>query len=107
MQNSNEREYVRSLGFKRALLYVGKRWGANVVMSLDVVWQPNGKPVLLGSAAVLDPLVASELDFPPPVVLTTRLQDSTSLDAFLKDLLLLWDKTVAEHTASRNDPTAL
>lgn len=102
MQNDNEREYVRGLGLKRALTYIGHQWGANVTVSIDLVWQPNGRPVLLGSAAVLDPLVASELDFPPPVILTSRLLDSTSLDAFVKDLLLLWDKTVREHTASKN-----
>lgn len=93
----HEREYVRGLSFGRRMEYYQKRWGAQPSMSLDLIQQPNGRWVLVGSAAVLQPLIAAELNYPPPVILTTRLLPTTNVDRFVADLLECWEKALIDH----------
>lgn len=92
-----ERVYVHTLTFERALDYIGHRWGVKLTVSLDVVRQPNGKAVLVAAVGLLDALHRSELNDPPTVVLTTRLKRDTSVDRFLREALIVWDKSVLDH----------
>lgn len=101
--NEDERRYFLTLSYHRQLEYLRDSWGASVTVCVDSIREPRGRTVLVGSAGVLDALVASELNFPPPVVLTTRLQPTTSVDKFIGDLLALWAKTVKEHLSASAD----
>lgn len=93
----HERDYVRSLSFGRKMQYFRDRWGACPSMSIDLVQQPDNRWVVVGSAAVLQPLLAAELNWPPPVILTARVHGTTSLERFVADLLECWEKALIDH----------
>lgn len=101
--NENERAYFLSLSFARQLAYLETAWGVKVSVAVDMVYDQRRKAVLVASAGVLDALHASELHFPPPVVLTTRLKPSTSLDRFLGELLICWVRTIKDHMSTESD----
>ena len=95
--NENERSYFLELTLHRKLKYIEDTWGVRVTTALDMVQQPRGRTVLVGTASVLDALHAAELNHPPAVVLTTRLLPLTNVDRFLGELLVCWVKSVKEH----------
>lgn len=93
----HEREYVRSLPLARKMEYYQRRWGCRPNFAIDLVEQPSGRWALVGTAAVLNTLLAAELNWPPPVVLATRVTPTTNVERFLGDLLECWEKAIIEH----------
>lgn len=100
--DENQRVYFHGLTLKQQLTFLEDTWGVKVSVSLDLVYTPARRPVLVASARVLDAIHAAELGNPPPVVLTTRLVRSTRVDRLLGDCLLFWVRAVEEHNAAQS-----
>lgn len=99
-----EIDYVKGLTFGRQLDYLQHKWGAHPELTLQLIADAKGGPVLVGSCALLNFVLAAELMHPPPVVLTGKVTKGTDLQEFVLRLLNLWDVAVADNFEEQNTP---
>ena len=91
-----EKAYFAGLTLHRKMEYLQDTWGAAPSFAIDLARQPDGTLVIVGSAMVLNPVLAGELNHPSPAIRARSLTKGLSLDEFVTELLLLWERRVVE-----------
>lgn len=91
-----EKGYLAGLTLRRKLEYLQATWGAHPSFAIDLAKQPDGTLVVVGSAMVLNAVLAAELNHPSPAIRARSVTDGLGLDEFVTELLLLWERRVVE-----------
>lgn len=100
--NEETERYLRGKSTGGLLVYAENTWGCRLALAVDVTWFEGSQAKAQCTVTVPNAIHRLELNDPPNVQRTTRLNAGRDLGAFINGTIIDWLKLLEEHLDNTN-----